>query len=252
MKRIVTLFVFALGAAGMSMVCAAPAPAQIATPSPTATPASARGRRGPTPHPTATDTNIDTRTLIADLMTSASADGMIHVIFETEKGNIEMALDFQHAPITCDGFLKYVDAGHYPGGTFFRTTSRAPGSSRGIVIIQAEIDAQRERQNKFPPFVLETTTQTGITHTTTTLSMPRWSEPHSATSGLSIMVGESHSLDADPPRGRLGYATFGHVVGGWDVVRAIHDSPAEGDTLDKRLSPPIRILRAYRTMAAGK
>jgi peptidyl-prolyl cis-trans isomerase A (cyclophilin A) len=111
-----------------------------------------------------------------------------------------------------------------------------------IEVIQAGIDPARERDG-FPAIPLERTSVTGILHKDGTISMAR-AGPGTATSDFFICIGDQPSLDfggARNPDGQ-GFAAFGRVVSGMDVVRAIHGAPAEGETL----TPPITITRAFR------
>jgi peptidyl-prolyl cis-trans isomerase A (cyclophilin A) len=111
-----------------------------------------------------------------------------------------------------------------------------------IEVIQAGINPARERDGA-PPIPLERTTVTGILHKDGVISMAR-SRPDTATSDFFICIGDQPSLDfggARNPDGQ-GFAAFGRVVSGMDVVRAIHKAPAEGETL----TPPVAITLALR------
>ena len=174
---------------------------------------------------------------------------IVIVRVETGLGNIDMAVDGEHAPVTAANFLKYVDAGFYNGGRFHRATrpdnykpqlpERPP-----FQIIQADIDPERGK-SKFLPIPLERTTATGLTHRLGTLSMPRGETADSATSGFVICLDEATpSLDYGSKRyaDGQGFAAFGRVVKGMDVVRRIHSQPVNGQALD----PPVTITRIYR------
>jgi peptidyl-prolyl cis-trans isomerase A (cyclophilin A) len=168
---------------------------------------------------------------------------------ETSLGNIDIAVDGEHAPITSANFLKYVDGGFYNGGGFHRATrpdnyvpqlpERPP-----FQIVQADINPDRAK-DKFPPIVLERTTSTKLTHRLGTVSMPRGENADSATSGFVICLDEATpSLDYGSmryPDGQ-GFAAFGRVVKGMDVVRRIQQQPVKGQSLD----PPITITRISR------
>lgn len=187
----------------------------------------------------------------AALLTGAgrsSGAGEVPVRIETSFGNIDVVVDTVHAPITAANFLKYVDAGLYDGGRFWRTTrpdnyvpqlpDRPP-----FQIIQGDINADRSK-DKFPPIPLERTTKTGLHHIAGALSMPRGAQADSATSGFVIVLEDTPSLDFGSmryPDGQ-GFAAFGHVVKGMDVVDTIHGQPVQG----QNLTPPISITRAER------
>jgi peptidyl-prolyl cis-trans isomerase A (cyclophilin A) len=172
------------------------------------------------------------------------------VVFETGKGTIEVEVDAVHAPITAANFLAYVDAGFYNGGTINRAV-RPDNTVRHdveIQVIQFQIDAARER-DELPPIPLERTSVTGLTHVDGTISMAR-DGPDTATGSFSIVIGDQPSLDFGGRRNPdgQGFAAFGRVVRGMDVVKAIQASPTggAGPYGTESLSPPIPILKAYR------
>jgi peptidyl-prolyl cis-trans isomerase A (cyclophilin A) len=168
----------------------------------------------------------------------------IRVRFDTALGAFEVEVDPVRAPVTATNFLKYVDGGFYDGGRVHRSARLETQTERPVKIevIQAGINAAREREG-FPAVPLERTSVTSILHKDGTISMAR-SGPDTATSDFFICIGDQPSLDfggARNPDGQ-GFAAFGRVVSGMDVVRAIHGAPAEGETL----TPPITITRAFR------
>jgi peptidyl-prolyl cis-trans isomerase A (cyclophilin A) len=172
------------------------------------------------------------------------------VVFETEKGAIEMAVDSVHAPVTAANFLKYVDAGFFGGGSVNRAV-RPDNTVRHdveIQVIQLQIDSARRRE-QFPPIPLERTNVTGLKHVDGTMSMAR-SAPDTATASFSIVIGDQPEMNVGGHRNPdgQGFAAFGRVVSGMDVVRAIQASPTgrEGPYGTESLTPPIRIVKAYR------
>jgi peptidyl-prolyl cis-trans isomerase A (cyclophilin A) len=170
--------------------------------------------------------------------------GNVTVVMKTELGEIELALDTIRAPITAKNFLRYADAGFYDGGRFFRTVTpgNQPNNKVKIDVIQCEIDTARQHE-EFPPIPMESTEKTGILHKDGTLSMAR-DGPNTATSSFSICVHDQPELNFGGKRNPDGYgfAAFGHVRAGMDVVRKIHASNADG----QRLTPPVRILSVKR------
>ena len=166
----------------------------------------------------------------------------VRVLLHTTLGDIELELDAAHAPKTTANFLRYVEAGLYNGGEFHRTVTmnNQPQNNVKIQVIQGGIPTEREK-DVFPPISIERTSQTGIKHTDGTVSMAR-SEPDSATSDFFICVGDQPELDFGGKRNPdgQGFAAFGKVIRGMDVVRKIHGSPAEG----QKLTPSIRIINA--------
>ena len=174
----------------------------------------------------------------------------IVVVFETGKGTIEVEVDDVRAPITAANFLRYVDAGFFDGGTVNRAV-RPDNTVRHdieIQVIQFQVDAAREKQ-EFPPIPLERTSITGLKHVDGTISMARGG-PDTATGSFSIVIGDQPSMDFGGRRNPdgQGFAAFGRVVRGMDVVKAIQASPTgpTGPYGTESLSPPIKILKAYR------
>ena len=164
--------------------------------------------------------------------------------FGTALGAFEVELDAARAPITTANFLKYVDGGFYDGGRVHRSARLETQTERPvrIEVIQAGINPARRKEG-FPPIPLERTSVTGILHKDGTISMAR-SGPDTAVSDFFICIGDQPSLDfggARNPDGQ-GFAAFGRVVAGMDVVRTIHKTPAQGEAL----TPPVTITRAAR------
>jgi peptidyl-prolyl cis-trans isomerase A (cyclophilin A) len=166
------------------------------------------------------------------------------VRIETEKGNIEVEIDVDSAPATAENFMYYVDGGFYEGGRFHRTVhdDNQPNNEFLIDVIQAGIDPERRGQGR-PAIALERTRDTGLKHLAGSISMAR-SGPDSATSDFFICVEDEPELDFGGRRNAdgQGFAAFGRVTSGMDLVRAIQRSPADGQILN----PPIRILRIVR------
>jgi len=167
----------------------------------------------------------------------------VHVLLHTEAGDIVVEVDTVHAPITVANFLRNVDRGFYDGGTFYRTVTpnNQPDNKVKIEVIQGG-NVPRENED-FPPIPLEPTNKTGLRHVDGAISMAR-DAPNTATSEFFICVGDQPALDYGGKRNPdgQGFAAFGRVVKGMDVVRQIYRSPAQGQTL----TPPIKILSARR------
>ena len=196
------------------------------------------------------------------VLAQEAKDGEVLVRIETTLGNIDVAIDTKHAPATAANFLKYVDGRFYDGGRFHRATrpdnyvpqlpDRPP-----FQIVQADINPQRS-QEKFPPIPLERTTETGLTHKAGSLSMPRGAEADSATSGFVICLEDTPSLDVGSKRypDGQGFAAFGRVVRGLDVVRRIQQQPTnkDGETAMQKQSllPPVTITRITRVGNGGE
>ena len=172
------------------------------------------------------------------------------VIFETELGSITMEVDVAKAPVTAANFLKYVDGKFYDGGVVNRSV-RPDNTVRHdveIQVIQFQSDAARRRE-MFPAIPLERTSVTGLRHVDGALSMAR-SGPDSAQASFSIMIGDQFELDFGGKRNPdgQGFAVFGRVTAGIDVVKKIQASKtgADGPYRTETLDPPIKVLRAYR------
>ena len=162
---------------------------------------------------------------------------------KTELGNITVELYPAKAPITVANFLKYVDAHLYDSSSFFRavTLNNQPKDSVKIEVIQGgDVDSAKE----FVPIPLETTKQTGLLHKNGTISMAR-GKPATATSSFFICINDQPSLDFEGKRNKdgQGFAAFGKVVEGMDVVKKIQQlHPEQG----QYFKPPVRIISITR------
>src|SRR3954471_22647778 len=172
------------------------------------------------------------------------------VVFQTEKGAIEIEVDPQHAPLSAANFLKYVHRGLYDGGNINRAV-RPDNTVRHdveIQVIQIQSDAAR-RRDEFPPVPIERTSVTGLKHVDGAVSMAR-NGPDTATASFSIVIGDQPEMDFGGKRNSdgQGFAVFGRVIRGMDVVKAIQSSPTgqRGPYRTETLDPPIKILKTFR------
>lgn len=169
--------------------------------------------------------------------------GSVRVRLITSDGPITLALDARRAPKTTANFLAYVDDGRFEGTTFYRSARRKSDPKLGFIQGGVGQDARR----LLPAIPLEPTSKTGLLHLDATISMARNASPDSAGGNFSISVGATPSLDA---RGTyMGYATFGRVIGGMDVVKRILAMPTgggQGPMKGQMLFRPVKILRAER------
>ena len=149
------------------------------------------------------------------------AGGKTKVAIQTGRGLIVIQLEDQKAPLTSANFLRYVDAHRYDGGTFYRA-SREPS---GGTIEGGPNPAAR----RFPPIAHESTTKTGLRHRVGTGALAR-NAPGTGTGDFFICASPEPYLDAHPGgRGdNEGFAAFGQVVSGMDVVRKILAAPTGG------------------------
>jgi peptidyl-prolyl cis-trans isomerase A (cyclophilin A) len=163
------------------------------------------------------------------------------VAIVTSVGTIVVEVDGEHAPITAANFLKHVDAGVYNhGASFYRTLyTTDPAHPARLQIIQGGI---QPKDDAMPPIPVEKTTTTGLHNVAGTIAMARTSDPVSANSEFYINTGDDRVLDADQFSDGYGYAVFGRIVSGMDVITKIQTSAASGQSL----TPPIAILRVKR------
>ena len=181
-----------------------------------------------------------------------AAQSPVRVRVQTELGDIVLEVDQAKAPATAANFLRYVDAGHYDGGTWHRTVKldNQPESTIKIEVIQAGVNPDKAKSG-FPPIALERTSVTGLLHKDGVISMARGG-PDSATSGWFICINDQPSLDFGGQRNPdgQGFAAFGRVVSGMDVVRKIQAAPSSTDRKTnaeaQRLTPPIKISKVER------
>ena len=177
---------------------------------------------------------------------AAVAPKTVKVAIETSLGTITVAIEVERAPITAANFLRYVDQKRYDGTFFYR----ADAVQKDFGLIQAGTRGDPKRTLK--PIPHEPTTKTGLSNTDGALSLAR-NAPGTATSDFFIIVGDMSGLDAKPdaPGDNQGFAVFGHVLDGMDVVHKIMLSPTdpnagEGAMKGQMLAPKIMILHAHR------
>jgi peptidyl-prolyl cis-trans isomerase A (cyclophilin A) len=164
------------------------------------------------------------------------------VLLNTEFGNIELELNAAHAPITVSNFLQYVRAGLYDDGVFHRTVTLANQPTNGVKIEVVQASANPAKTNQlYAPIPLERTRDTRIKHLNGTVSMARVG-PDTAQDHFFICIGPQPELDFGGKRNPdgQGFAAFGKVSRGMDVVRKIHAASADG----QNLKPRIRIHKA--------
>lgn len=167
----------------------------------------------------------------------------ISCLIKTELGDITVELYPAKAPLTVANFLKYVDARLYDSSSFFRavTLNNQPKDSVKIEVIQGgNVDSARE----FSAIPLETTKQTGLLHKNGSISMAR-GKPATATSSFFICINDQPSLDFGGRRNKdgQGFAAFGKVIKGMDVVKKIQQLyPGQG----QYFKPPVYILSITR------
>jgi peptidyl-prolyl cis-trans isomerase A (cyclophilin A) len=185
------------------------------------------------------------------LPVAAAAQATTSVVIETELGNIVVALETERAPVTAANFLRYADEKRFDGTVFYRVMKLDWGEQpSGLVQAGTQWDPERI----LPPIAHEPTNVTGVKHVAGAISMAR-GEPGTANGDFSITLSELTGLDADPraedPELHAGYAAFGRVVEGMDVVRAIYAAPldpnkGEGWMKGEMIAEPVKILSVRR------
>jgi peptidyl-prolyl cis-trans isomerase A (cyclophilin A) len=176
---------------------------------------------------------------------TALVEALVPVNIDTSMGRIVVALDPVHAPITTANFLHYVDTHRFDGETFYRSLHQDGDGG----LIQGGV--MSDGRKLYKPVAHEPTSQTGLKHVTGAVSMAN-NGPGTATGSFFILVSDIPGLDANGPGGDAnGFAVFGHVVEGMDVVKKIHDAPlsptkGEGALKGEMLDPAITITKVAR------
>jgi peptidyl-prolyl cis-trans isomerase A (cyclophilin A) len=203
---------------------------------------------------------IHRRALLAASLTLAAAPkawaagaGLVRVVLKTTKGAITVDLEAARAPITTRNFLRYVDLGRFDGSAFYRAARVAGAPQLGVV----EGGLREDPAKLLRPIPHESTLMTGLSHKDGTISMARHA-PGTATADFFICVGDQPSFDADAPThdAQGGYAAFGQVVEGMELVRAILAMPTSpyariAEMKGQMLDPPVPILTARRAARAA-
>ena len=173
-----------------------------------------------------------------------------NIAFKTSKGDIIIELYNQIAPITVDNFLRHLDGGYYDGSSFYRTvTHQNDNGSPKIEVIQGGLG---DTSKPFPAISHESTNITKLKHEDGTISMSR-GEVNSATSDFFICIGSQQGLDFGGERNNdgQGFAAFGKVIEGMDIVRDINGMPSNKKTDNEyvkgqMINNPIIIEKAVR------
>jgi len=173
--------------------------------------------------------------LLTFLMVSCARETIIPISMETELGPIQLELYPDRAPITVSNFLRYVDENRYEDFHFYRVVhmENQPDNDVKIEVIQGGLGFDKHPM-ELPTIVHETTDKTGIRHLNGTLSMARM-EPGTASSEIFICINYQPELDYSGKRNPdgQGFAAFGKVISGMDVIRKIQLLPETKQMLDK-------------------
>ena len=158
------------------------------------------------------------------------------VVLKTSMGDVTIELNRRRAPVTANNFLRYVLAGAYDNTIFHRVMP-------GFVVQGGGYTETIEERELFAPIINES--GNGLKNLPMTVAMARYDDPHSATSQFYFNLADNASLDPNPRS--WGYAVFGEVVEGWDVVTAIAEvQTGYNEALDAEDVPlvPVKILSA--------
>jgi peptidyl-prolyl cis-trans isomerase A (cyclophilin A) len=155
------------------------------------------------------------------------------VEIQTEFGLIQFELYPEKAPITCENFLKYIEQNEFEGAMFYRTVNMENQANNNIKIevIQGGLGFDVD-ESAFPPIEHETTDETGIKHLDGTISMAR-SQPGTASTEFFICINDQPELDFGGMRNPdgQGFAAFGQVIKGMDIVQKIQNQTNENQML---------------------
>lgn len=182
--------------------------------------------------------------LVPAAQVAAPTEDLVPVTIETSLGRIVVALDRGHAPVTTANFLHYVDTHRLDGENFYRAMHS--GTSN---LIQGGV--RSDARKLYAPVAHEPTSKTGLHNVAGAISMAN-AGPGTARSDFFILLSDVPAFDAGDPQGdATGFAAFGHVIEGMDVVKKIFDAPVsatkgEGAMKGQMLDPPVKILKAAR------
>jgi peptidyl-prolyl cis-trans isomerase A (cyclophilin A) len=193
------------------------------------------------------------RFLWAFLLLSASfvsAEKPIELVMLTSEGMIEISLYADKAPITVNNFLRYVDSKRLDGSSFYRVVRY--DNDNGLPKIEVIQGGPARGEKSFPAIQHESTKDTGILHTDGIISMAR-AGLGTATSQFFICIGDQPGLNFGQPRNAdmQGFATFGKVTKGMEVVKKIKNLPADIETgsaytKGQYLNKPVIIVSVSR------
>jgi peptidyl-prolyl cis-trans isomerase A (cyclophilin A) len=177
------------------------------------------------------------------------ANDLVPVAIDTSLGRIVIALDQAHAPITAANFLHYVDSHRFDGETFYRAMHMPAANGADCGLVQGGV--RSDMRKLYPPIAHEPSSLTGLRNVAGAVSMARLA-PGTAQADFFILLSDTPGFDAGAPGGDPdGFAVFGHVTEGMDVVRKIFASPVsetkgEGVMKGQILDPPVKIIKAER------
>ena len=175
----------------------------------------------------------------------APAPATVAVVMHTSLGDIHLALEIDRAPITAGNFLRYVDDKRFDGITFYRAMKVSDDGKYGLVQ-----GGSSDPKRLFKPIAHESPAATGLSHVDGAISMGR-NEPGTAVADFFIVIGNLVSLDGTPDGSDPGFAVFGRVTEGMDVVHAMLELPRSETARNpvmqgQMLAEPVTILTVRR------
>jgi peptidyl-prolyl cis-trans isomerase A (cyclophilin A) len=183
---------------------------------------------------------------VAPALPSAPTPEVVNVVMHTAQGDIHLAIEKGRAPITAGNFLRYVDQKRFDNITFYRAMKLDEEGKYGLVQGGLRGDPKRV----YPPIAHEPAAATGLSHVNGAISMAQ-AKPGTATADFFIIIGDLVSLDGKNTPEDPGYAVFGRVTEGMDVVKAIMALPksptaGEGVMKGQMLSEPLKVITTRR------
>lgn len=182
---------------------------------------------------------------------TAPAPETVKILMKTALGEIVLSIEKERAPVTAANFLRYVNEKRLDGTSFYRAAKIGEAGEYGLV--QGGLRGDPKRALK--PIAHEPTTTTGLSHVSGAISMAR-AAPGTATADFFIVLGDLVALDAQPTAeandgDKQGYAVFGRVIDGLEVVKKILEQPhsateGEGAMKGQFLAAPVKILTVRR------
>ncbi|OWK32641.1 peptidylprolyl isomerase [Sphingomonas mucosissima] len=183
-------------------------------------------------------------------LSAAPPSATTQVTLVSDAGAIVLAIETEKAPATASNFLKYVDGRRLDGTSFYRTVKVQAEPRYGFI----QFGTQNDPKRTLPPIPHEPTSKTGLSHVDGAISMAM-AAPGSARGDFFIIVGNTPAMDAEGVN--PGYAVFGRVIRGMDVVHKIMDMPTsatkgEGIMKGQMLEPTVPVKAARRTPASAE
>lgn len=177
----------------------------------------------------------------------------VRVRMTTDLGVVDIEINSEAAPISANNFLRLVDGGHMDGTSFYRVVS--PENDNGRPPISVIQGGNGSGDSPFDPIAHESTEDTGLLHLNGAISMAR-GDVGTASTEFFICIGAQPALDFAAQRNPdgQGFAVFGYVVDGMDVVQAIHQQPSDAPTESaylkgQMLEEPVTIISIRRAVS---